>query len=74
MQRMMRIDECTKREMYDLLVDVGAPIEKMIADGWTVQDLREEYCALLDLKEMVFSEGWNGGERRHPARINRSAK
>ena len=60
MQRMTRIDECTKREMYDLLVDLGAPIEKMIAEGWTVQDLREEYCALLDLKEIILSEGWKG--------------
>lgn len=46
--------------MYDLLVDLGAPIEKMIADGWTVMDLREEYRALIDLKEMMFSEGWEG--------------
>lgn len=74
MQRMMRIDECTKRAMYDLLVELDAPIERMIADGWTVQDLREEYCSLLDLKEMVFSEGWKGNERRHIASINRNVK
>ena len=74
MQRMTRIDECTKREMYDLLVDLGAPIEKMIAESWTVQDLREEYCALLDLKEIILSEGWKGNERRHIASINRNVK
>ena len=74
MQRMMRIDECTKREMYDLLVDLGAPVEKMIAEGWTVQDLREEYRALLDLKAMVLSEGWEGLAGQTYETINRNVK
>ena len=51
MQRMMRIDECTKREMYDLLVDLGAPIEKMITDGLTVAQLKVEYEDML-LRQM----------------------
>ncbi|MGI0019831.1 MAG: hypothetical protein ACREAY_05125 [Nitrososphaera sp.] len=41
------IDECTKQQMYDLLASLDVQIEKMIADGWTVAQLREEYRAML---------------------------
>jgi hypothetical protein len=43
----MRIDECTKQQMCDLLACLDVQIEKMIADGWTVAQLREEYRAML---------------------------
>lgn len=43
----LRIDECTEEQMYDLLACLDVPIEKMIADGWTVAQLREEYRAML---------------------------
>lgn len=43
----LRIDECTKEQMYDLLACLDVPIEKMIADGWMVAQLREEYRAML---------------------------
>lgn len=33
--------------MYDLLASLDVQIEKMIADGWTVAQLREEYRAML---------------------------
>ena len=37
--------------MYDLLVDLGAPIEKMITDGLTVAQLKVEYEDML-LRQM----------------------
>lgn len=43
----LRIDECTKEQMYDLLACLDVPVEKMIADDWTVAQLREEYRAML---------------------------
>lgn len=43
--------EREKREMYDLLVDLGAPIEKMITDGLTVAQLKVEYEDML-LRQM----------------------
>ena len=45
--KILRIDECTKQQMYDLLACLDVPIEKMIADGWTVSDLRNEYRTML---------------------------
>jgi len=33
--------------MYDLLACLDVPIENMIADGWTVRELRKEYRAML---------------------------
>ena len=45
--RILLIDECTKQQMYDLLACLDAPIEKMIADKWTIAQLRKEYRDML---------------------------
>ena len=58
MQRMMRIDECTKRALYDLLVELDAPIERMIADGWTAAQLKEDYDSMLSR----HMEDWQKGK------------
>lgn len=61
----LRIDECTKEQMYDLLACLDVQIEKMVADGWTVAQLREEYRATLtrqlkdwNMREEYFNTIW----------------
>ena len=54
----MRIDECTKRALYDLLVELDAPIERMIADGWTAAQLKEDYDSMLSR----HMEDWQKGK------------
>ena len=55
--KILRIDECTKQQMYDLLACLDVPIEKMIADGRTVRELRKEYRAMLTRQLRDWRQG-----------------
>ena len=55
--KILRIDECTKQQMYDLLACLDVPIENMIADGWTVRELRKEYRKMLARQLRDWQEG-----------------
>ena len=45
--------------MYDLLVDLGAPIERMIADEWTVAQLKGQQFAHI---RSLFPQFWKVGK------------
>jgi hypothetical protein len=55
--KILRIDECTKQQMYDLLACLDVPIEKMIADSWTVGELRKEYRIMLTRQLRDWRQG-----------------
>jgi hypothetical protein len=55
--KILRIDECTKQQMYDLLACLDVQIEKMIADGWTVRELRKEYRVMLTKQLKDWRQG-----------------
>ena len=55
--KILRIDECTKQQMYDLLACLEVPIENMIAESWTVRELRKEYRAMLTRQLRDWRQG-----------------